>query len=674
MTASSAPVVASGVAVAPNVLVAAAVLVGPGLVVGVLLGLRGVLLTGLAAPLSVTVVAVAAVVAPWAGADFGLLPVLAVTALAGLLAGLARFALRRIAGGPVAPRDGWRVLGSALLGVAVAAVCAALAVRRGIPRPDAVPQTFDAVFHLNAVAQVGRTGNGSSLALGTLTAPERTSGFYPAAWHDVTALVLDLTGSTAVVSANVVSLVIAAVVWPLGAVALARVAFGPRPGVLLAAGLLSTSFSAAPYLLLSYGTLWPNALGTALLPGLLAGLVALVRSGSRWGGLAPALAALVSLPGLALAHPNVVVSLALLSTAAGATIAVQWAAAPARGRPRRLAAVVVGLGVVAVGELWFVARSPVFATVRHTSWPRRESLAQAVGEWVAAAPQRAPVPFLLALLVLVGFVTAVREPRHRWLAVTHVASGAAFVLVAGSDSGTVRALSGPWYDDPFRLAALLGVTAVPLAALGVLTTAKGLTRAVGAGRREAAGWVGRVRWALVPGLALLLVLVSGAGYAGDNGRVLATWYAGTALAGPQETALLARLPRWVPDGNSVAGNPWNGSALAGAVGGVDFLYPHLQGSWGADRVLLAARLDEAATEPQVCAAARRLHVGFVLDGPVSFWPGDWRQPRYAGLAVAGRPGFEPVDTGGRLTLYRVTTCGLGGSSAGPSDYPAVARQ
>jgi hypothetical protein len=376
-----------------------------------------------------------------------------------------------------------------------------------------------------------------------------------------------------------------------------------------------------------------------------------------------------ALPGLVLAHPNVVVSLLLLVTAAGATIAVQWATEPSRQQGRRFTGVLVGGVVVALLELWFVGRSPVFAAVRGTSWPRRESLAQAAGEWVAAAPQRVPVPVLLALLVGVGFVAAVRSPRDRWLAVAHLAAGAAFVLVAGSDSTSVRALSGPWYDDPFRLAALLGVTAVPLAVLGVERAGVAVLGLVG----QVAG---RVRWTglVVPLLALLVVGLTGGGYARANARVLATWYAGTPLAGPQEQALLARLPRWVPEGTSVAGNPWNGSALAGAIGGVPVLYPHLQGDWGADRDAVAADLDEAATSPSVCAAARRLHVGFVVDGSVTFWPGDRRQAAYAGLSVAGRPGFERVDSGGRLTLYRITACGLGRTVAGDPSNPAVAAR
>jgi hypothetical protein len=363
------------------------------------------------------------------------------------------------------------------------------------------------------------------------------------------------------------------------------------------------------------------------------------------------------LPGLVLAHPNVVVSAMLLVTGLVATEASRWAGTEHPRRRHRVRVVAtVGL-LVGLVELWFVAWSPVFATTRRTSWPARQTVAQAAGEWFAAAPMRVPVPWALALLVLVGLAVAARTPRYRWLAVTHVAAGAAYVLVAGSDGPVARALSGPWYDDPFRLAALLGVTGVPLAALGLLRLAGALTGAASRWRRPRLVVAGLRRpGAAVAVLGLVVLLAGGAGYAGANAKVLATWYAGGALAGAPEQALLRSLGRIVPAGESVAGSPWTGASLSGPLGGRDAVFPHLSGGWRADRALVAARLDDVATDPGVCAAVRRLHVGYVLDGPSTFWPDDPRQDAYPGLRVAGAPGFEPVATGGRLTLYRLTAC------------------
>jgi hypothetical protein len=646
----------------PAVLTAAGVLLVPGLIVGLAAGLRGLAAIGLAAPLSVTIVALTAVVAGRLGVSFGLAPVAVATAAAAITALVAS----RFFPAARTYRSGRGVAAaSAMAGAAIGGMCAAVAVVRGITEPNVFPQTYDALFHLSAVWQVLQTGDASSLTLGTVAAPGRSAAFYPAAWHGVAALVVEISGAPVVVAVNALSVGIAVLVWPLGCVLLARQLLGERPGVLFAAGVLSAAFGASPYLLLSYGTVWPNALANALLPSVLACAVSVVvvRSPRDFDGLGRARTAAMGvavLPGLALAHPNAVPSAMLYITVMALVTLWRWGfgvGASTRYRLTAAAGAAVMLGV----ELCFVTASPVFAATRRTSWPARQSLAQAAGEWALSAPVRSPVPWLAAALVLVGCVVASRRPELRWLVLAHAAAGAAFVLVAGSDGRVARAFSGPWYDDPFRLAALLGVTAVPLAALGLERVATlGLERVAtlrlsAAAETSARVGLGRPQ-AVIACTALVAAGLTGGMYAGANSRVLGAGYDGQSLAGPAERTMLERLPLVVPSGVRVAGNPWNGSTLASPLGDRATVFPHVSGTWDPDRALLAASLNRAEDLPAVCAAVRRLDVGYVIDGTIEFWKGDPRQARYPGLEVSGHPGFAPVAHGGRLTLYRVTAC------------------
>ena len=634
----------------PAFLVAVGLLIIPGSLVALAARVRGIPALGLAPALSVTMLSVTAIVAGLAGYRLALPAVVAGT-LVGVV--LSRFAARLSRVGPPL-RDSARHVGAVLVGVVVGAACAAIAVARGIKTPETVPQTFDAVFHLSAVWHILQSGDGSSLTLGTVAAPDKTRAFYPGAWHDLTALVAQVSGTSIPLAATAVSLAIAAVVWPLGCVALARQALGGRAGILFTAGVLSAGFAASPYLLLAYGTLWPNALATALLPAVLACAIAALRLtgddaiGARQGMLLGA----AIIPGVALAHPNAVLSALLFTTVMAGVALWRWAMSALPPWRRAVIAASLCAGVLAA-EAWLVAWSPVFAGTRSTSWPARQTIAQAVGEWVMAAPMRAPIPVLLTAAVLVGLVMALRRPDLRWLAACHLASGAAFALVAGSDGAVARAMSGPWYDDPFRLAALLGVTVVPLAVVGLDTVAGALVRAVVRLSRSP------VPQLILPALVVVLAVATGGVYAPANAEVVARWYTSQALAGPSERALLARLPDRVPAGVLVAGNPWNGSALAEPLGSTFALFPHLSGTWGPDRDLVASRLRFARSDPLVCPAVDRLHIGYVLNGPVAFWPGDPRQTSYAGLDVDGIPGFQPVDHAGRLTLYRITACGRG---------------
>lgn len=629
---------------APAVVTAVLVLVVPGGVVAWAAGLRGIPVWGAAAPLSVTVVALAAVGADLAGVRWGAAPLVVATVVA---AGVA-WGVGRLLGKPVAADPRW-LRGSALSATVLGAGLCAAAVVAGVGSPDRVPQTYDAVFHLNAVQRALETGSVSSLRLGTLSSPERQSAFYPGAWHAVTALVAE-TGVSAVVAASAVSVALA-LVWPFGCLALVRQALGPRLPALVAGGLLAGAFGAAPFLLLSYGTVWPNALGTVLLPPVLAAMVSAVGLSPRPVADRRRSAAVVlgSAPALGLAHPNVVVAAAVYAVPLTAA-ALAWG--PWRGRTLRQRGIRWGAWLLGcVGLLWVVTRSSLFAVTRGTDWRAAESLAQAVGEGLVVAPRGLPVAAVAAGLSLVGVAAAALRPRLRWLLGCHIAVGALFVLAAGSDSALAQALTGPWYNDAFRLGALLPVTAVPLAALGVAELSDRADARLPVRGTQRAPLVAAVTVLATTGLAGLQGATVSA-----NAVVVERWYGHAALAGPAEQRLFTELRDVVPAGAVIAGNPWNGSALAEAVGGREVLFPHLSGSWGSARTTVASSLVDVRTDPAACAAARALKVDYVLAGASAFWRDDRRQRIYAGLDVSPAAGFEPVAHGGRLTLYKVPWC------------------
>jgi hypothetical protein len=656
--------VVSWLGAAPAVVVALVALVLPGLAVATAAGLRGIPAWGAATPLSVSVLAVGAVAAGLVGASWGPVPALAATALAVLLAwGIGRLLGQRRGGDP-----GWFRGTGLSAGVLGAGLCAA-AVVAGIGAPDRVPQTFDAVFHLNAVRRAVETGAASSLGLGALASPERPTAFYPGAWHAVAVLVAQACGSP-VVAASAVSVALA-MVWPFGCLALVRHVVGASVAPLVAGGVLAGAFGAAPFLLLSYGTVWPNALGTVLLPSVLgaavgtSGLSAQDTTGVRRSALVVAAA----LPGLLLSHPNAVVALAVYAVP---LTAVSLALGRLDGLPLRRPALWGLWGAGCAALLWFVTRSSVFAATRGTDWRAAESLAQAAGEALLVAPRGLPVPAVAAVLLLVGVLAALHTPRLAWLVGAHAAAAALFVLAAGSDSPLAQALTGPWYNDAFRLGALLPVTAVPLAALGAAATSRWVTFRWAAARpvppaRTAADQPGtpggaraRTGHELLVRASAVVVTALLAGLQGaairDNAMVVARWYGDAALAGPEEQELFSRLRSVVPEDSVIAGNPWNGSALAEAVGGRRVLFPHLSGSWGDDRSTVATSLVEVRHDPVACDAVRRLGVEYVLDGKSAFWHDDPRQRLFAGLDVSEAEGFRPVASGGRLTLYRVPTC------------------
>ena len=144
----------------------------------------------------------------------------------------------------------------------------------------------------------------------------------------------------------------------------------------------------------------------------------------------------------------------------------------------------------------------------------------------------------------------------------------------------------------------------------------------------------------------------------DTSRVVATWYRPESMLSPSERAFVGSIGAVVPADQRVAGNPWDGAALSGPLARREAVFPHLAGRWGSDRDLLATSLSAVATTPGVCGALDRLHVRYVLVGPSGFWSGDGRRALFGGLSVAGHPGFVEVARAGRVSLWRVTACGV----------------
>src|ERR1035437_2366043 len=95
-----------------------------------------------------------------------------------------------------------------------------------------------------------------------------------------------------------------------------------------------------------------------------------------------------------------------------------------------------------------------------------------------------------------GFYRLFKVPRLRWLLVSHGFLVFLYMLSAATTGWLTRELTGFWYDDPQRVAALIPMTAVPLAALGITSGADALARFVGRVSSDVFGHPRMPRWAL----------------------------------------------------------------------------------------------------------------------------------------------------------------------------------
>jgi len=647
----------------PVLLAATALLFIPGALLAAAAGLRVPLIVGLAPALSVAVIAGTGVVAPMLGISWGPVPIAAaVVLLAGAALAARLLAARRHPedGGPWArPRLQPAAIAAWCISWPLSAVLTALTIGRILNTPDAISQTFDAVFHLNAVEWILRTGNASSLHF-LLEAP--SGSVYPVGWHTLVALVMRVCGASDVPAAvNATVFAAGGLVWTSGCLTLAHVLFRARPLALLTAAALAGGFVAFPFNLLSWGVLYSNYLAICLLPSLLAAARELVPSGAggrRTGLLLPA--GIIAAGGAGLAQPNAVVTLliALVILSAGRLIAT--VRTPPDERPvnavRRCGLTTGGMLLVFV-ITWFAMRPPRGAA----TWGPSYATSGAVGEAVTSTPVQFSVIWVPALLALLGFVVALRVAQYRWLAVLHLSTCALYVVARSTPTGDLRHfLTGIWYTDASRLAALLPLTGVPLAVLGAEAIARwGRERLTSIDRLRASSQQPWARWAAYPVIVLILALtgpLSGAMSACVKPMERAYLIAADSPSlTPDERALIDELPSLIGDDAVVAVDPASGAALAYALSGTDTTIKHLFHRDDTDLDIVQAKLNRAETDPAVCPALADLGADYALYFPGKSISDVRPYPGFASLNTA--PGFELVANQGRAALYRITACG-----------------
>lgn len=582
----------------------------------------------LAPALGAAVAGIGAMIAPALGIDWTLLPFLtagAVLVLAALV--LARCGVRlpsTVLDGPLVTRAGlgparwWAVA----LGAALAVAVVPIALRAG--RADAVLERYDTLFHLTALQHIRTTGDGSSLELNAVASSTGTAASYPAAFHDLASLV---PGIDIPIVLNGAVLALAVVPWVLGSAILARAVHPTVTWAPPALAVLAALIPASPLDLWIHLSPVPNLVGFAMLPGALAGVVALwhavvpaTRSPALASVLTPAgaptarsdedaagprpsgvLAALgiVALAGigLALLHPNVsVTALILLAVLSGVTGFRLW-----RRRPWLIAVPVLAL--IPVGVLTY---TPLGARVTGFSGGLKVPWWSALGEIALGLLTVWPMALgaVLAALWWPGLVRTLRG-RERWLGVAWLVMALMYFDAA--------------VDSPLDLSVLFfrgqDRLAMPLAMLSILLVVPGMQAWADLLRRS--GAVGRrfVRRALVAVLVVLAVLAALSSIPPrlDNAaKNLSLEYPGRGrFLQADELAAFAQAAPQLDRDSTILASPYSGAAHMYALHGLPVQLPVAGVALtDADRAAIEA-VPLAGASPEHCRTLRDQGIGYV---------------------------------------------------------------
>ncbi|HEY3263472.1 MAG TPA: DUF6541 family protein, partial [Pseudonocardiaceae bacterium] len=282
-------------------------------------------------------------------------------------------------------------------------------------------------------------------------------------------------------------------------------------------------------------------------------------------------------------------------------------------------------------------------------WPATFQVSRSVGSLLVFQHDVAGPQLSLAVPLWVGLAACRRLGELRWLLGTAVLLGALFVAAASYDNRWVTLVTSPWWNDQYRLIALATIPLCVIAGHGLAEIQQWLTGLLPA--RSGGPVPSAVVAVLV--LAVFAVLSDGC-YTALNATVVARGYAqdtrGTLTRG--ELAAIRELGRLVQPGQWVMNDRGDGTGWMYALAGVRPVAGHfVVDGIGPDAALLGERFSRYDTDPDVRAAAARLHVGYVLVG--SGFVRDYlhRQPGLWDLA--DRPFLDVVYRNEDAVIYRL---------------------
>lgn len=537
--------------------------------------------------------------------------------------------------------------------------------------PEAFSQTLDNSYHMNAIRWIQEHGDASSLTMGAVSGMNQEPYFYPAGWHDFVYLIYNTTGTSIATATIVMILLVAGIIWPCSLIAMCLSIPHLRRLQALAIPALTCGFFAFPGLLLFWGVLFPNLLGYALLPAfvaLLSHMIQLMARREYSFVLSLSLTILVGLGGLALVHPNAVVSAAVFAVPmllGGVVQVLRTRGASTRER-------LVGTGVLVALIAGCITAWSVLRPSQEASelWTSIMSEGEAVYQFLFLGLENAnPLGGNFAPAYLVGFLALwgvgylLYKRRNLWLIGSWMLVGYMWIIAASVPRGDFRLLMvGPWYTDHFRLAALVVFPSVLLAGIGLGGAVEGLfVRIMHAIPREKHAKIAPA----MMGAAMVLVLA----VAGLSSRTPAMHDATLEVAkryqvtptsdilNQDEMNVINEIPKIVPKGDTIVNNPWDGSAYIYALADRHLTSYHFEFQTSPKYAAILSDLKDARTNPEVCREVNqyKAHWYVHLENQGNFGPSE--QKNYAGLVAAiDTDVLTPVYSSGPMTLYRISAC------------------
>ncbi len=561
--------------------------------------------------------------------------------------------------------------GLILLYVVIGVIVGCYVFLGSLSTPDSTSYNYDDQSHLGYIRSFIERGNFSSIDATYEHDLGVEGGYYPAAWHLLAASVVTMCGVANYVGANVALFISCVLIFPLGCLFLNRVLFRNDIALQITGAFLTSVSASFPWEFIYYGRLSANLLAFCMVPAMVACTIVLfMPEQSRGRRIRCILILLASFVLSLFTQPSVCFTWLFFSVPF--LIQVIWNLKTPKGRakPTRLRIMRVALFCLAVFVFLIICYMlPFLYGLTRFKWPAPMTMTDAIANIALQGnPAECYAP-VLAILVVVGIVIALRRREMRWLVLLFVMFAVMYVVDAGTNLRLKNYLTGWWYTDSHRVLAMFAIASYPLAVLGLGAPLQKILSKVKPGALQIGCQM--LLSGMVTVLALLptygmghMQFMSGIGYAqGSTQGVYNTEQA-------DDAALLsASERRFVQKAAEITGDelvfniPKDGSAFAYQSSGMRTYMRWVDEgiSGNPDTRLIQRGLDDITTNASVRRAVDNLGIKYVLmldqghEPFHAFW-GDYSDSNWKGVLDINEdtPGFELVlSEGDDMRLYRI---------------------
>ena len=536
--------------------------------------------------------------------------------------------------------------------------------------PLSVFQENDCYYHLNLVRYYLDTGVFIDL----------TKLGYPQGWHVVTALIADTYGEFATVALNATNFILSSIVFPLGMYLWLSSIFNNQRIVKWGA-IASLAFTAFPWGLLFFGPLYPNMASLAVLPSAsFLFMRCFTATNQPKDTIHYILLFVTACIALAIIHPGAIFAGIALLAPFGAYKIYANCSKGARLGTKIKPLVAAGSFLAFVIIVWalFFYAPPLAGTVWF-EWPAYLSKSQAIANVFSLALTKASAPqIMLSILLFIGFATSLYVNQYRWIAVSFGALASMLVVNMSSDGWLKHFLTGFWYTDEFRVAAVVAIAGIPLVCLGVHVISTGFSRLADmffSSNKSRSNHI--ITSGLIATVFLLTVFAPNHNVAMNQynttgfGQARAMLSAGNSLQHSanaydmDEYAFIEKIKQLVPEDAVIINVPYDGSIYSYGFNGLSVHFNAWYGYDGSDSstndCLIRHKLNQISYNGDVQEAVKETGASYVLllendyENGNGLYTAPYNPDEWMGITsiTDQTPGFRLVYREGDMSLYRI---------------------